>query len=133
MQHELRKTVLKNRTNFLSFFIPFHCKSWQAQCFCFPRIYKNKSAKGCFGGSVGLVPNLGSGHDRVVHEFEPHIGLCADSSEPGACLGCCVSLSAPPLLALCLYLSKMNKNVKKIKKRINQLKREKCVHTYRSL
>ena len=29
-------------------------------------------------------PALGfsSGHDLTVHEFEPHIGLCADSEEP---------------------------------------------------
>ena len=49
----------------------------------------------------------------MVCGFEPHIGLCTDSSEPGACFGFCgslslsLSLSAPPLLALCL--SKINK------------------------
>ena len=26
----------------------------------------------------------GSGHDLTVCEFEPHVGLCADSSEPDA-------------------------------------------------
>ena len=31
--------------------------------------------------------------DLAVHGFEPHIGLCADSSEPGACFGLCVSFS----------------------------------------
>ena len=42
----------------------------------------------------------------MVHEFEPHIGLCADSSEPGACFrSVSPSLSAPPLLALCISLS----------------------------
>ena len=43
-------------------------------------------------------------------EFEPHVGLCADSSEPGACFTFCVSLSlsASPLLTLCL--SKINKD-----------------------
>ena len=25
---------------------------------------------------------LGSGHDLTVHEFEPRIGLCADSVDP---------------------------------------------------
>ena len=25
---------------------------------------------------------LGSGRDLTVHEFEPHIRLCADSAEP---------------------------------------------------
>ena len=34
------------------------------------------------GGSVGYASNFGSGHNLVVHEFEPHIGLCADSLEP---------------------------------------------------
>ena len=38
--------------------------------------------------------------------FQPCVGLCADSSEPGACFGFCVSLSAPPLLALFLCFSK---------------------------
>ena len=27
--------------------------------------------------------------------FEPRVGLCADSSEPGACFGFCVTLSLP--------------------------------------
>ena len=61
---------------------------------------------GCLGGSVSKVSNFGSGHDLTVREFEPYIGLCADSSEPGACFGFCVSfsLSAPPRLKLCLSL-----------------------------
>ena len=42
-------------------------------------------------GQLGV--RLHSGHDLTAHEFEPHIGLCADSSEPGACFGFCVSLS----------------------------------------
>ena len=49
-------------------------------------------------------------------EFEPRIGLCADSVEPGAHFDFCVShslsLSAPPLLILSLFLclSKTNKH-----------------------
>ena len=35
--------------------------------------------------------DFGSGHDLVIHEFEPHLGLCADSSEPRACFGFSVS------------------------------------------
>ena len=31
----------------------------------------------------------------MAREFKPHIGLCADSSQPGACFGFCVSLSPP--------------------------------------
>ena len=43
-----------------------------------------------------FAPDFGSGHDLVVYEFEPHIRLCVDSSEPGACFGICVSLSLCP-------------------------------------
>ena len=43
-----------------------------------------------------LTLGFGSGHDLMVHEFEPHIRLCVDSSEPGACFGFCVSLSLCP-------------------------------------
>ena len=61
---------------------------------------------GPLGGSVGRASAFGSGHDLAVCEFEPRVGLCAVSSEPEACFGFCVSLSlsAPPLLMLCLSL-----------------------------
>ena len=66
-----------------------------------------------------MFSDFGSGHDLAVGEFEPRVGLCADSSEPGACFGFCVSLSlsAPPLLvlALSLSLSPSKINIKKIK------------------
>ena len=67
---------------------------------------------GCPGGSVGSASDFGSGHDLEVSGFEPHVGLCADSSEPEACFGFCVyvSLSARPLLMLSLSLSKVNKH-----------------------
>ena len=63
----------------------------------------------------------GSDFFIVVHEFEPRVGLCAASSEPGAALdSVSPSPSAPPLLALCvcvsLSLSKIN-----IKKNNNNL------------
>ena len=47
---------------------------------------------------------LSSGHGLTSRGFEPRVGLCADSLEPGTCFGFCVflSLSAPPLLMLCL-------------------------------
>ena len=48
-----------------------------------------------------------------VRGFDTHVGLCADSLEPGACFdSVSLSVSAPPLLVLCLclYLSKMNKH-----------------------
>ena len=44
-------------------------------------------------------PTLDSGHDLAVRELEPRVGLCADSSEAGACFGFCVSLSLPPSAA----------------------------------
>ena len=69
---------------------------------------------GRLGGSVGQASDFGSGHDLVVREFKPRIGLCADNSEPGACFRFCVSLS------LCLSphshsvsLSLKNKYLKK--------------------
>ena len=66
-----------------------------------------KLAKGRLGGSVGWESDFGSGHDLTVREFNPHFGLCADSSEPGASFRFCVSLSlsAPPPLSLSLSLS----------------------------
>ena len=39
---------------------------------------------GRLGGSVGWAADFGSGHDLAVREFEPRVGLCADSSEPQA-------------------------------------------------
>ena len=67
-----------------------------ARLLLFPRqqaTYLLKGLLGCLGGSVGWASNFGSGHDLAVCEFEPHVGLCADSSEPGACFTFCVSLS----------------------------------------
>ena len=42
--------------------------------------------------------DLGSGHDLAVGGFEPHVGLCADSSEPVGDSGS-VSLPLPPPLS----------------------------------
>ena len=47
----------------------------------------------------------GSGHDLPVLEFDPNVGLCADSSEPGACFRFCVPLSLWPSPAHTLSLS----------------------------
>ena len=78
---------------------------------------KKNSKLGHLGGSVGWASDFSSGHDFTFHEFEPRVGLCADSSEPGACFGFCVSLSlsAPSPLMLCLSVSQEWINVKKIK------------------
>ena len=53
-------------------------------------------------------------------EFEPHVGLCAVSSEPGFCVSLCLCPS--PACALCLVCLSKIKAKKKIKK-----KREKLV------
>ena len=51
-------------------------------------------------------PTSAQGDDLAAREFEPHVGLCADGSEPGAGFGFCVSLSlTPPPFTLCLSLS----------------------------
>ena len=57
-----------------------------------------------------LTFGFSSGHDLMVCEFEPHVGLQADSMEP-AWDSFSPSLSTPPLLALCLSLkiNKLNK------------------------
>ena len=53
-----------------------------------------------------LTLGFGSGHDLVVCELEPHIGLCAGSVEPAwDSLSLSLSHSAPPLLAYFLSLS----------------------------
>ena len=60
-----------------------------------------------------LSTDSSSDHDRMVHVFEPHIGLCADSSEPRACsllqiLCLPLSVSAPLPLVLSLLNIKIN-------------------------
>ena len=57
--------------------------------------FQKRSGGGHLGGSVGWATDLGSGHALTVGEFEPRVGLCADSSEPGACFGLCLPLSLP--------------------------------------
>ena len=48
-----------------------------------------------------LTLGFGSGHDLAAHEFEPHMGLRADSAGP-ASDSLSPSLSASPPLALSL-------------------------------
>ena len=58
------------------------------------------------------MSDFGSGHHLTVCEFEPHVS-CADSSESEACSdSVSPSLTAPPLLAHALSLSKIN--IKKV-------------------
>ena len=60
---------------------------------------KSRKTGGTWVAQSVECPTLdsGSGHDLTVCEFEPRIGLCADSTEPA--WDC---LSAPPLLMLSL-------------------------------
>ena len=67
--------------------------------------------KGRLGGSVGWESDFGSGHDLAVREFEPRVGLCADSSGPGVASDS-VSLSLYPSPAHIVSLSLENKNIK---------------------
>ena len=51
-----------------------------------------------------LTLDFSSGHGLTVGELQPHVGLCADSTE-SAWGPLSPSLSAPPLLMLSLSLS----------------------------
>ena len=73
-------------------------------------MFKYAAAQGCWGAQLVKHPTGGSGRDLTVCEFEPRVGLCADSTEPGACFGFCVSLSLCLSLACALSLSKINKD-----------------------
>ena len=63
-----------------------------------------RHSRGRLGGSVGEASDFGSGHALTVREFEPHVELCADSSDPGACFRFCVSLPLCCFLACALSL-----------------------------
>ena len=58
-------------------------------------VFKELLVEGHPGGSVSWASDFGSGHDLVVHEFEPHLGLAALGTEP-ASDPLSPSLSAPP-------------------------------------
>ena len=80
-------------------YLLFFKDSFYAQLFYCPSKSLKQNFLGHLGGSVGWATDFGSGHDLTVREFEPHVGFCADSSEPGAYFGFCVSpLSTPPPL-----------------------------------
>ena len=82
-------------------------------CVCVCVCFKD----GHLGGSAGWMSGFGSGHDLLVLEFKTHIGLHADSSEPGACFGFCVSFALCPSPICVLSLSLKNKQTLKKKKR----------------
>ena len=58
---------------------------------------------------------LSSDHDLVVRELEPRVGLCADSSEAGACFVLCLPLSLPLPGSHSVSLSLKEINIKKIR------------------
>ena len=60
---------------------------------------------GRLDGLVGYASDCSPGHDLAAREFKPHVGFCADSSEPGACFGFHVSLYLCPSPVLTLSLS----------------------------
>ena len=70
-----------------------------------------------------LTLGFSSGRDLTVCEFEPHIGLCADSAEP-AWDSVSLTLSAPPWLALELSLSKSKHFLKTTWEKNNYNQRE---------
>ena len=72
--------------------------------------------EGLLGGSVGSASNSDSGHDLTGREFEPQVGLCADSSEAGASFGFCLPLSLPLPCSRSVSLSFKNKETLKKKK-----------------
>ena len=43
---------------------------------------KNGRRLGRLGGSVGEASDFSSGHDLMVREFQPRVGLCAESLGP---------------------------------------------------
>ena len=86
---------------------------------------------GCLGGSFGWASDFGSGHDLLLCEFEPWVGLCAGSQLRAwnlfqiLCL-----LFAPPPLALACSLSLKNKHTfKKMRISIKKKKEKYCQHS----
>ena len=68
----------------------------------------NTKVLGRLGGSVGWAFKFSLGHDLMVHEFEPRVRLCANSSETASDpLSPSLSLCSSP--ARSLHLSKINK------------------------
>ena len=94
---------------------PSDLETWvpaQQTARAYTHMCKNMHRQKNLGDSISRASNFGSGHGLTVHEFEPRVGLCADSSKPGACFGFCVPLSLcpSPLFALCLSLSLKNQH-----------------------
>ena len=74
-------------------------------------VLKISNRRGAWGAQSVKRPALAQVTISTVRGVEPCVGLCADSSGPGACFGFCVSLSLcpSPSHTLSLSLSKVNK------------------------
>ena len=72
--------------------------------------FKKTNIEGHLGDSVSQVSDFGSGH-LTVCGFEPRVGLCADSSEPGACFRFCVSPCLCPSASVSLNNKQMLKKI----------------------
>ena len=59
----------------------FHC-TWKEKAGMLLRVEQNASKGAWVAQSIKCPTFDFSGHDFMVHEFEPHIRLCADSVEP---------------------------------------------------
>ena len=81
------------------------------------RSMKSISLMGLLGGSVVWVSNFSLGHDLAVCEFEPHVGLCADSSEPAwDFVSPSLSLPLPTCAHSCTLSLSLSKKIINIKK-----------------
>ena len=75
--------------------VPFQTRDNRSRRFCLPSKCTHRWGLGA------------GGHDLTVPDFEPRVGLCADSVEP-AWDSLFPALSVPPRLVLTLSLSKVN-------------------------
>ena len=109
---ERPRAVTLAETSLSSSWLP--APSWTPSTKALPRAawlppIRGRSQKS-LGGSVGSASDFGLGHDLAVRGFEARVGLCADSSGPGACFGFWVSLSLRPSPTHTLSLSLKDKD-----------------------
>ena len=89
--------------------------------------FATQNVKMCTKGMPGWLSqlsNFSSGHNLTVLGFETHIGLCADSSEPGICFRFCVCLSLCPYPACARVGTRSLSKRKKKKKELSRFRRE---------
>ena len=93
--------------------VPQACDSWSQGCEFKPHIRHGAYLNWSKIGATGWLSQLSVQHDLEVRDFEPHVGLCADSLETGACFRFCVSLSLCPSPIRALSVFQKWINVKK--------------------